>query len=606
MMSRTCRKAALLSILLCAVSASAADAQTGANIVVITNALSKVSDQVGDYYARTRGVPSDQVLRLNIPVAEEVSRAVYEAQIERPLRQWLTIHSAQDRILYLVLAKDVPLRVAGTGGLTGTVASVDSELTLLYRKLSGKTFVAAGSIDNPYFLGESALSTAKPFTHRWQDLYLVSRLDGYTVADVKGLIDRCTMPSQEGVVLLDGRLEVAQSVGNKWLINAAAVLKKQPGWSDRVMLDTSGNVLREQSKVLGYYSWGSNDRTVTVARHLNNHFIPGALAGEFVSTDARTFVEPPKDWELNNPNKPFRGSHQSLIGDLIRDGITGVAGHVAEPYLNGTIRPDILFPAYTTGFNLIESFYLAMPFVSWQTVVVGDPLCAPFRTKALAAGDIDPGIDRSTELPQFLSDRRVGALTSLGMKPDAAKLMVKSEVRGANGDLGAAREALEQATVLDDRFVPAHLALAGLYEAARDWDKAADQYRRVIATTPNDAQALNNLAWLLATRKNDPAQALSFAKRAYTLPKPGPEAVDTLAWVQHLLGNDADAEPLIADATRLQPGNAEIHFHAAAILAAVGNAPGAARELETAVRLNPTFGDRADVQDLRARMNVPK
>ena len=28
---------------------------------------------------------------------------------------------------------------------------------------------------------------------------------------------------------------------------------------------------------------------------------------------------------------------------------------------------------------LAESFYLAMPYVSWQTVVIGDPLCAPFR-----------------------------------------------------------------------------------------------------------------------------------------------------------------------------------------------------------------------------------
>jgi uncharacterized protein (TIGR03790 family) len=585
MMSRTCRRA-LLSILLYAVSASAAGAQTGANIVIVTNALSKVSDEVGDYYARARGVPSDQILRLNIPVAEEVPRAAYEAAIERPLRQWLTTHSAQDRILYFVLAKDVPLRIAGTGGLTGTVASVDSELALLYRKLSGKTFAAAGSIENPYFLGESSLSTAKPFTHRLQDVYLVSRLDGYNVADVKGLIDRCKAPSQDGVVILDGRLELAQSVGNKWLINAAAALKKQPGWSDRVMLDTSGNVFRDQPKVLGYYSWGSNDRTVSVARHLNNRFVPGALAAEFVSTDARTFVEPPADWELNNPNKPFRGSHQSLIGDLIRDGVTGVAGHVAEPYLSGTIRPDILFPAYTSGFNLVESFYLAMPFVSWQTVVVGDPLCAPFRTKAIATGDIDPGVDAATELPQFLSNRHSDVLISAGMKPEAAKL--------------------EQATVLDDQFVPAHLALAASYEAAQEWDKAIDRYRRVIAASPNDPQALNNLAWLLATRKNDPAQALSFAKRAYTLVKPGPEAIDTLAWIQHLLGNDADAEPLIASASRLQPLNAEIHFHGAAILAAVGNAQAATRELETAIRLNPTLGERADVQELRGRLNVPK
>jgi hypothetical protein len=76
--------------------------------------------------------------------------------------------------------------------------------------------------------------------------------------------------------------------------------------------------------VIGYYSWGSNDRTAG-ARHLNNHFVPGAVAAEFVSTDARTFVEPPADWVVNDPNKPFRGSPQSLIGDFIRHVICDIA-----------------------------------------------------------------------------------------------------------------------------------------------------------------------------------------------------------------------------------------------------------------------------------------
>ena len=69
---------------------------------------------------------------------------------------------------------------------------------------------------------------------------------------------------------------------------------------------------------------------------------------------------------------------QSLIADLVRDGVTGVAGYVGEPFLDGTIRPDILFPAYVGGLNLIEAYYAAMPYLSWQTVIVGDPLCAPF------------------------------------------------------------------------------------------------------------------------------------------------------------------------------------------------------------------------------------
>ena len=42
-----------------------------------------------------------------------------------------------DRIFYIVLTKGIPLRISGSGGRAGTAASVDSELTLLYRKLVG-------------------------------------------------------------------------------------------------------------------------------------------------------------------------------------------------------------------------------------------------------------------------------------------------------------------------------------------------------------------------------------------------------------------------------------------------------------------------------------
>ena len=77
--------------------------------------------------------------------------------------------------------------------------------------------------------------------------------------------------------------------------------------------------------------------------------MPGAIAGMFVSTDGRTFKEPPAAWTIGpwtDRARFFAGSPQSLAGDLIREGVTGVAGHVAEPFLDATIRPDILFPAY--------------------------------------------------------------------------------------------------------------------------------------------------------------------------------------------------------------------------------------------------------------------
>jgi uncharacterized protein (TIGR03790 family) len=601
------KRPARTSILLLALAAwsTVVAAQSGDNVLLVANALSPTSEEIADYYATKRGVPRDQILRVSLPPAEEIPRSVYGEQIARPILVWLTTHAAQDRILYLVLTKDIPIRISGTGGQNGTVASVDSELTGLYRKLYGENDPAAGPIKNPYFVGDGPVADAQLFSHRVSDLYLVARLDGYTTSDVKALIDRGAAPSQEGVVLLDARLELARSAGNTWLINAATALNKLPGWSGRVLLDTSAKVIREQTNVLGYYSWGSNDPANNL-RHQNNHFVPGALAAEFVSTDARTFQEPPAEWAVNDARRLFRGSHQSLIGDLIRDGITGVAGHVAEPYLNGTIRPDILFPAYVSGFNLVEAFYLAMPSISWETVVVGDPLCAPFRTKTPPKGDFDPGLDPTTELPQFLSDRRVARLTQSGVKADAAKLMAKAEVRLFKEDTSGAQHALEQATIIDPAFTAAQILLATLYQSHGNPDAAIDRFQRVLANSPNDVGALNDLAYLLAVDKKSPTEALPFAKRAVATPNAPPAVGDTLAWVYHLLGNDAEALPIITAAVGQRPAAPEIYVHAAIIFEAIGNFGAANAALDTAVKLDAAVAERNDVKELRGRLGLRK
>lgn len=69
-------------------------------------------------------------------------------------------------------------------------------------------------------------------------------------------------------------------------------------------------------------------------------------------------------------------SPQSLTADLIHEGATGASGHVFEPYLTRTPRPDYLFPAYLGGRNLAQSYYLSIPLLSWMNIVVGDPLCS--------------------------------------------------------------------------------------------------------------------------------------------------------------------------------------------------------------------------------------
>jgi tetratricopeptide (TPR) repeat protein len=238
-------------------------------------------------------------------------------------------------------------------------------------------------------------------------------------------------------------------------------------------------------------------------------------------------------------------------------------------------------------------------------VVVGDPLCAPFRTHVIASDDLDAPVDDVSGLPGFLSARRVSSLIASGVAKEAAALIARAELHATLGDADGARAALERATAIDPSFVQAQLTLASFYEAAGLWDAAIGRYERVLERKSDDATALNNLAYALATRKNDPNGALPYAKRAYQAPNATGAATDTFAWVQHLLGNDADALPLIAKAAKQLPDVAEVHLHAAAILAGTGNHAAARDELEKALKLDASLGSAPSVAGLRRILNMP-
>jgi uncharacterized protein (TIGR03790 family) len=581
--------------------------QTAENVLLVMNEASPLSMEVGLYYSQKRGIPHTNLLRIKTIVDDSISREDFESQIEAPIASWLSGNFAQDRILYIVLTRGIPLRISGTSGKNATTASVDSELALLYRKMvSGKRLPSAGRIENPYFLGNTSLSQAKKFSHEDQDIYLVTRLDGFSDGDIRGLIDRGISPSREGKILLDAK-GLSTGKGDSWLQAAADVLT-QMGFEDRVTLDSTEKALTGMSQVLGYYSWGSNDPALQM-RHFDLEFVPGALAGMFVSSDARTFSEPPPDWNVgssDDPNARFAGSPQSLSGDLIRAGVTGVAGHVAEPFLEATIRPDILFPAYMSGFNLAESYYLSMPYLSWQTVVVGDPLCGPFRAESLTSEEIDRGLDPDTELPASFGLRRLRSLSveaykRSGVHPDTVKLIVQSEARLAKGDREGARESLEAAVSRDSRLPAPQVVLAGLYEAAGEYEKAIPHYRRLLELLPDSPAIMNSLAYALA-RQNNIGEALPLAERAHKLGKGNPTFSHVLGWIYHLAGQNDRAAQLLEEVVRSAPQNPEAHLHFAIVSAETGNTLAAQVALERALEMEPKLEERPEVRQLREKL----
>ena len=599
------RTAAIILAISSTVGNYRAEAQSAPNVLVVTNRSSPASDTIARAYTAHRGIAQNNVCAITTPETESISRDAYDSDIEAPIWRCIAAASGQDRILYIVLTKGVPIRISGSGGRAGTNASVDSELTLLYRRRTGQVAPIAGFVPNPYFAGTAPIASLKPFSHQAHDIYLVTRLDGYTVQDALGLIERASAAVPDGRFVLDERNALLDSGGDKWLRSAAERLRAQ-GLGERVVLDESTQVLTKQTNVLGYYSWGSNDPAIRT-RHFDMTFVPGALAGMFVSTDGRTFKEPPPTWTPTDDakNGVFAGSHQSLMADLIREGVTGASGHVDEPFLDATIRPDILFPAYVSGRNLAESYYAAMPYLSWQTIIVGDPLCAPFPHKPMEGRDTDSGLDEGTGLPALFSRRRLAHMAP-GLNRAAAIAYVRAEGRKARKDEAGAREALEATIVAEPRFTAVRLELASEDDRDQHFDRAIGQYRAILAYSPNDPTALNNLAYDLSVHSNKADEALPLAERACAIVKDNPLFLDTLGWIQHLLKRDPEAVVTMRRARSGDSQHPELLWHAAVVYAAVNDLPQAAAELNLALKVKPDLAELDEVKRLRQRLTAGK
>jgi uncharacterized protein (TIGR03790 family) len=341
--------------------------QTAANVLVVVNKRSTVSQRIGQYYVHKREIPLTNVCRIDTEEKETVGRDIYTREIEKPIGGCLEKGGLRESVLYIVTTLGVPLRVNGPdNGMQSEIASVDSELTLLYSKMRGQTFPVAGPLNNPFFGHVDA-----PFRHPNFPMYLVTRLAGYDFAGVQGLIDRSMAAKDVGNFVIDERAD-NNTEGNGWLRQTAAQLSQT-----RLVLDDTAKVLYDLKNVIAYASWGSNDPD-RHRRTLGFQWLPGAIATEFVSTDGRTFARPPQDWTIGtwkDPSHWFAGSPQTMSADFVHEGVTGVSGHVGEPFLGFCPRPNYVLPAYANGRNLAESYYLGIAGLSWQNIVIGDPLC---------------------------------------------------------------------------------------------------------------------------------------------------------------------------------------------------------------------------------------
>ncbi len=102
----------------------------------------------------------------------------------------------------------------------------------------------------------------------------------------------------------------------------------------------------------------------SVKKHVDAFdFVDGAIGYHISSFEAVN---------LRDPNS------SQWCPSMLRNGITATLGAVAEPYLHSFPEPRTFFAELYKGKCLVEAYYRAKPFNSWQLLLIGDPLYRPF------------------------------------------------------------------------------------------------------------------------------------------------------------------------------------------------------------------------------------
>ena len=145
--------------------------------------------------------------------------------------------------------------------------------------------------------------------------------------------------------------------------------------------------------------------------HMN--WVNGSIAETAVSTGGRSF----------NWNTAYG---QSLVADLIEDGVSGVKGYVYEPYLTAVGYPSVLLPAYASGYNLAESHAAANTVSGWMGVVVGDPKMAAYADIFHDINIVDARIIGNINVGEPTVVQVI--VENLGMAPSNGSLMVQTRL----------------------------------------------------------------------------------------------------------------------------------------------------------------------------------
>jgi uncharacterized protein (TIGR03790 family) len=372
------------------------------------------SQEIAEYYRDARSIPEVNVMSITAPTTEVISRSDYNTHVKAEIEAYLTANDLASTTKYIVLVKGVPLKISATNGTSyasTNYSSVDSAVCLLY-----ETYSTTWIINNPYYNKDydydmdyrfntdhftGSDRNGDPFTLR----YLVTRLDGYTLQNVKDMIDRGVNAdtTESAYWIIDdhpnsgtGALPYATNydsmqTAHNYLSNLGMNINPDPYSNTTTRITTT---TPSGQNIIGYVSHGiySGFGNDYVSNDLDFNFANGAVFSSYESFNAYGFL---------NAGQSTHGQ----LGEWIQVGGSGGIGNVYEPWTTTIPEESMWMPLYAVGYTWADAAYMSLHYIDFVQVVLGDPLMiiadlvAPGQISDLTATTTDTYISMSWTNP---------------------------------------------------------------------------------------------------------------------------------------------------------------------------------------------------------------
>jgi tetratricopeptide (TPR) repeat protein len=136
---------------------------------------------------------------------------------------------------------------------------------------------------------------------------------------------------------------------------------------------------------------------------------------------------------------------------------------------------------------------------------------------------------------------------------------------------------------------------------AEQYEKAAEAYRQLLELSPDNALAMNNLAYVLTENLDQPEEAVEMAQRAIELQPDNALVLDTLGWALFKTGRNDGARAALENSVK-QQRSASNCMHLAEVLLKLELRPEAIEMLESARRLAEQSNDSQTAQTITNRL----